>query len=399
MPQDKNPKIELSEDQTKALDKLLEWFKSEKRPQFITLGGYAGTGKTTLISVFRRQLHDKKKDLKVAFCSYTGKAARVLEEKIEESNSSYIKDSISTIHSLIYSPVVNDREEITGWKLKDEIEADLIIIDEASMVDGSIWNDLLSFNKPILAVGDHGQLPPINGNFNLMANPQFKIEKIHRQAEDNPIIHLSIFAREKGKIPVGKHSNTVIKFDRNDPFASDSMMDYLRAYDSNTLVLCGFNNTRIKLNKFIRNALEYYDPAPQPGDRVICLKNNHEKQIANGMLGTLESIEQDKDNEDLYKVEIQMDGRKNLYKGLIYKDQFNNPQSLNFTDKRRSFLQGDLFDFGYALTVHKAQGSQAKKVILIEERFSRMDEQMWRRWLYTGVTRAEEELYILGNSR
>ena len=60
-------------------------------------------------------------------------------------------------------------------------------------------------------------------------------------------------------------------------------------------------------------------------------------------------------------------------------------------------MKGDLFDFGYALTVHKAQGSQAKRVILFEERFKQMSNLDWRRWLYTAVTRAEEELIILGD--
>jgi len=69
---------------------------------------------------------------------------------------------------------------------------------------------------------------------------------------------------------------------------------------------------------------------------------------------------------------------------------------LNFTDKRSKVMAGDLFDFGYALTVHKAQGGQAKKVVLFEERFKKMSDQQWRRWLYTAVTRAEEELIIFG---
>ena len=60
-------------------------------------------------------------------------------------------------------------------------------------------------------------------------------------------------------------------------------------------------------------------------------------------------------------------------------------------------MRGDLFDFGYALTVHKAQGSQAKRVILFEERFSQMTDDEWRRWLYTAVTRAEEELFIFSS--
>ena len=69
---------------------------------------------------------------------------------------------------------------------------------------------------------------------------------------------------------------------------------------------------------------------------------------------------------------------------------------MNFTDKRAETMKGDLFDFGYALTVHKAQGSQAKRVILFEERFKQMNDEEWKRWLYTAVTRAEEELYIFG---
>ncbi len=389
-------KIELSEDQKKALGYLLNWYKSDKRSAFVTLGGYAGTGKTTLISIFRNELNATRKGLKVAFCSYTGKAARVLQNKIDETDSSFLQDTVSTIHSLIYSPQVNEKEEITGWKLKDELEADLIIIDEASMVDEKIWQDLLSFDVPIIAVGDHGQLPPINGNFNLMASPQIKIEKIHRQAEGNPIIHLSALARNDGKIPYGRHSNSVIKFDRADPESQETLSEYLRAYNPNTLILCGYNTTRIKLNNFIRTALEIFDQHPQPGDRVICLRNNHVKQIANGMLGTIEKIEGADKKSDFYQAEIRMDGIKDLYKGSIFKAQFNNPQSLNFTDQRRLLGDADLFDYGYALTVHKAQGSQAKKVILFEERFKKTDDEMWKRWLYTGITRAEEELYILG---
>jgi exodeoxyribonuclease-5 len=391
-----NKKIELSEDQQLALDQILAWYKDEKRVPYITLGGYAGTGKTTLISIFRKRLNEEKKGLKVAFVSYTGKATRVLQTKIDDNNSSFLKDTVSTIHSLIYSPQVNDEEEITGWKLKEELEADLIIIDEASMVDQKIWNDLLSYEVPIIAVGDHGQLPPINGNFNLMANPRIKIEKIHRQAEGNPIIHIATIARENGAVPIGKHSDTVMKFARSDYESSEIMMDHLRAYNPNTLILCGYNNTRIKLNNFIRNALEIFEQHPQQGDRVICLRNNHVKQIANGMLGTIEKIEDPGEKHNYYKAEIKMDGVKELYKGNIFKAQFNNPQSLNFTDQRRLLGDTDLFDYGYALTVHKAQGSQAKKVILFEERFKNTDDEMWKRWLYTGITRAEEELYMLG---
>jgi superfamily I DNA/RNA helicase len=99
-------------------------------------------------------------------------------------------------------------------------------------------------------------------------------------------------------------------------------------------------------------------------------------------------------DEDWYIAEIEMDGEMKNYKGLIAKAQFNSESALNFTEDRSKTMKGDLFDFGYALTVHKAQGSQAKRVVLFEERFRQMTDEEWRRWLYTAVTRAEEELYI-----
>ena len=91
-----------------------------------------------------------------------------------------------------------------------------------------------------------------------------------------------------------------------------------------------------------------------------------------------------------------MDGEENIYKGLIFKSQFGAPEPINFTKERFRLRDHDIFDFGYALTVHKAQGSQAKRVVLFEKRFSKMDDEAWRRWLYIGITKAEEELFIVG---
>ncbi len=381
--------MDLSHDQEIALKKLLTWFSDPAKPQFITLGGFAGTGKTTLISILRNQLNEKNKDLKVAFVSYTGKATRVLKNKIIDSKSLFPQDSISTIHSLMYSPIVNNEEQIIGWEQKDEVPFDLLIVDEASMVDSALWRDLLTYQIPIIAVGDHGQLPPIKGNFNLMENPVIKLEEIHRQAKDNPIINLSIVAREKGEIPNEYFTWPVKKMERNDP----DLGDMLRNFKDDTLVLCGYNTTRVKLNKYIRQALEFETTEPQARDRVICLRNNHEKQIFNGMLGRIKVIV--KSEPEWYYAEIDMDGADSVYKGLIAANQFNNSESQNFTQERAKYSKGDLFDFGYAMTVHKAQGSQARRVILFQERFAKMDDEMWRRWLYTAVTRAEEELIII----
>lgn len=386
--------MQLSNDQQHALTKLLDWYIKPNKKQYITLGGFAGTGKTTLISIFKNELLKIDKSLTIAFCSYTGRAAQNLKSKLKEHTALLAKDTISTIHGLIYNPIENSNAEIIGWEKKDEIDHNLIIVDEASMIDEVIWNDLLSYNTPIVAVGDHGQLPPIKGNFNLMQNPEIVLTEIHRQAKGNPIIKVSEFARNKGGIPANEYSKSVAKYSMGDQNTQTVLSELLESYATDTLILCGYNSTRTKINQHIRQNLGFESKYPEQGDRVICLRNNNKKGIYNGMLGTITYIKTK--NKDWYSAEIQMDDNTRPYSGLIYAPQFGSTKPINFTENRKHAAIGDLFDFGYALTVHKAQGSQAKKVIMFEERFKHMDDEMWRRWLYTGVTRAQEELYLFG---
>jgi len=220
------------------------------------------------------------------------------------------------------------------------------------------------------------------------------LELIHRQAKNNPIIDVSIQARETGVIAPGRYGKYVVKYGIESEDRQERMEELLDSYREDTLILCGYNKTRQRLNAYIRNKKGYETPEPSHGDRVICLRNNHKARIYNGMLGTIESIR--KEDDQWYTTEIQMDGESDLYRGRISVTQFGSDTPLNFTDKRSAIMGGDLFDFGYATTVHKAQGSQARRVILFEERFAKMDDDQWRRWLYTAVTRAEEELYIFG---
>lgn len=386
--------FDLSPDQRQVLNALWQWLKYKSSTEhYITVGGYAGTGKTTSLAAFRSHLRKAMPKKRVAFVSFTGKAARVLKNALEKAKVVFPEDFTGTIHSLIYSPILSDSQEIIGWDRKKSLDYDLIIIDEASMVDYIIWQDLKAYGVPIIAVGDHGQLPPIHGNFNLVEKPHLKLEKIHRQAEGNPIIQLSMLARENGEIPVGRYGEGIEKLARDDYDSQEVVERLLRNFTAEILILCGYNSTRVRLNNFVRTTLGFEEPEPQPGDRVICLRNNHKKNIYNGMIGEVNSLQ--KDSPEWYFAEIEFEESTGVFKGLISVEQFNAANPRNFSQQRAKTLAGDLFDFGYALTVHKAQGSQAKKVVLFEERFKQMDDAMWRRWLYTAVTRAEEELYIL----
>jgi exodeoxyribonuclease-5 len=384
-------KIKLSADQKYVLNELLSWYSNKTSP-YITVGGFAGTGKTTLLTVFRQKIKTKKGKEQVAFVSFTGKATDVLKQKLRQQKSIEKRDTVSTIHSLIYSPIEDSKGRIVDWDLKEEVKADLIIIDEASMLNSDIWRDLSSFNIPIIAVGDHGQLAPVEGSFNLLELPDLTLEKIHRQAADNPIINLSVGVRQNGHVPFGKQGKHVNKLKRFSDETRLEINSLLEGFTSDLLVLCGTNKTRVKMNKHIRSLLQK-EEEPQVEDRVICLRNNQKMGIYNGMLGEIISIKSASKN--WYKAEILMDSGY-TYKGEIFKEQFNNEKSLNFTEDRSKSIKGDLFDFGYCLTVHKAQGSQSRDVILIEENFYRDDIDSWKRWLYTGITRAEEKLYVLG---
>ncbi|MFA5828456.1 MAG: AAA family ATPase [Candidatus Shapirobacteria bacterium] len=383
-------------DQVRAIEVILEWWR-KKGADFVTLGGYAGTGKTTLVAEIRNRIRKERPNEKVAFCAFTGKAAMVLRQKLAEHITQLKGDSVGTIHSLIYCPIIDEKRGIIGWTKREKLETDLIVVDEASMVNEKIWEDLKSYRLPILAVGDHGQLPPIEGHFNLMDRPILKLQQIHRQAENNPIIKLSMMARLEGKIPTKIYSPKVKKMDRYRSDTGYLIEEELDNYNDELMVLVGYNQSRIKLNKAIREKKMFESQDPQAGDKVICLRNNWQKNIFNGMTGKIKSIKPKYDNKGQkkwYQAEIVMED-ESVFEGLIAADQFDNPVSRNYEGKPIE-EEVDLFDFGYALTVHKAQGGSAKKVLLFEERFAKMDDEEWRRWLYTGVTRAEEELTIVG---
>lgn len=383
--------IELSPEQKVVHDAIMA-FVEEKKMQ-LRVGGYAGTGKTTLVAQLVKTLREKNAKIVIAFCCFTGKAAYVLRTKLEAADVLQ-GEYVGTIHGLMYEPIFED-QIITGWRRRDSLAADLIIVDEASMVGPTIWTDLQSYKIPILAVGDHGQLPPIGDALSLMQNPDHALMKIHRQAEGNPIIALSVRAREEGHIPVGDYPGAdgglVRKIVMSVAKASESIKEV-----KDVLFLCGYNRTRANVNFIIRKRLGFTTWNPAKGERVICLKNNRKAQIFNGMGGVLKRLELA--DKLFFRAMIEMDDGSH-YVGKIIRKQFGAQATLKELEGLDPMDLKDLFDFGYCLTVHKAQGSEADNVVLFEERFPQMTDDDWRRWLYTGVTRARKQLLIIQGPR
>jgi exodeoxyribonuclease V len=364
--------------QDTALKAVATWLKANPgqggTPQTFRLFGYAGTGKTTLA----RHLAEAV-DGKVLFAAFTGKAALVMRSKGCER--------ASTIHSLIYK-TRESGEEVPSFDLWDEAPASkaaLIVIDECSMVDAELGRDLMSFGVPLLVLGDPAQLPPIQGGgFFTEVEPDAMLTEVHRQAEDNPIIRLSMDIRAGLDLEPGRYGESEIVTRDN--------LDPQRVIDADQ-VLVGRNATRRAYNARMRQRRGFAGEMPATGDKLVCLRNNRAKGLFNGGLWVVKErpklrrkilrmrLEPDEDLGDGQDEAVKVAVRSECFTGRI--EEFD-------WLERKPF---DEFDFGYVLTVHKAQGSQWDDVVLFDESDAFRENR--GRWLYTGVTRAAKRLCVV----
>lgn len=288
----------------------------------------------------------------------------------------------------------------------------LIVIDEASMVSDDMLQALLSFNVPILAVGDHGQLPPVKGTGSLMRAPDLRLEKIHRQAAGNPIIALSARIRETGDIDDALEDGnafTIIARRNLGSWISTRWSKERLAQDPRSpegalgsILISWTNKLRVGLNYDVRDAMGM-SGEPKNGEPVICLKN--EAPIYNGMRGVLlgDSIRAGDAGGKAPKwkasVDFVEDGQRaeNI---LMSEHQFFAEKTLDYDavcELGISMAQlGRQYDFAYAMTCHKMQGSQAPEVgVVIEPGLFRMGREDRSRFIYTAVTRASTRLCVI----
>jgi exodeoxyribonuclease V len=417
---------DLSPDQRVAYDAIVTWAEAAidttgyGGSPTLSLGGWAGCGKTVVTGLVGSlpQLHP------IAFCAFTGKAASVLRGKLahlkprstpysEETAPGYDDEYTSycgTVHALIFKPIV-EKGVITGWGRRHNLDAPykLIVVDEASQISDDLLLDLSSYNIPILAVGDHGQLPPVSGTGSLMQDPDIRLEKIHRQAEGNPIIALSKSIRETGRLDrrlQGEH----IRFYRQSQLDSLLKTRYESATPiENMVTIVHANARRVATNARVRSITKRVG-APQVGDQVVCLKNVRGMPIYNGMRGRIATLKGRNPKfpwQLLANVNFE-DGA--TFDALMCSVQFNREKTfaalpdvedaLFEVSKKRFRLfdwgqVGHLFDFGYAMTAWKVQGSQFEDVLAILERMPGTSESDWRRYCYTVVTRASERICIV----
>lgn len=359
-----------SPQQDQALKDVGRWLQGRDGRQVFRLFGFAGTGKTTLA----RHLAEGV-DGDVVFAAFTGKAALVMRARG--------CTNARTIHSLIYRPKEVDSEEPSFVINEDSeaAEAKLIIVDECSMVDEELGRDLLSFNRPVLVLGDPAQLPPVKGGgYFTEAEPDVMLTEVHRQAADNPIIRLSMQVRDGERLSTGDYGDT--KVIRRD--AIDAM-----AVTKADQVLVGLNRTRRLYNKRIRELFGHTSTMPEPGDKLVCLRNDRTKGLLNGGIWRVKTSAGISRKKLRMTVTPEDDMVRKPQRIGVAPEFFLSEDEVPFAIRKGS----DEFDFGYALTVHKAQGSQWDDVVLFDESYAFREHRS--RWLYTAVTRAAQRLTVV----
>ena len=366
-----------NDEQKGALKAVDKWyheyaFSKNKTNQVFRLFGYAGTGKTTLAKHFAGNLNE------TAYGAFTGKASLVMRK-----NGCV---GARTIHSLIY---LAEQDEKTGNiyfhlnKHSPLREVDLVIIDECSMVDEDLAKDLLSFRKPVLVLGDPGQLPPVSGaGYFTSGKPDFMLTEIHRQAKDNPIIYLATQARNGIMPDFGEYdeSRVVDKMLKKDVLEADQL-------------LVGRNVTRTDMNTKIRKMKGLNPDTPVPGDRIICLQNDKDLNIFNGGIFDIDQILSQKYKTNFLHLAVRsQDEDRPVFMVKVHKSFFID----DVPKPDWKVLKGSQqFDYSYAITTHKSQGSQWETVTIMDESWC-FREDRWR-WLYTAITRASEKVTIVRN--
>jgi ATP-dependent exoDNAse (exonuclease V) alpha subunit len=372
-----------SPQQVAALDDIGEWLDAKDRAWFY-LAGYAGTGKTTLAKEIARRAGGS-----VAFGAFTGKAAAVMRQK-------GCTDA-DTIDHLIYAPKLEvrcardepcakpaqcdgccyRRERFVGRKLRTDsivARASLVVIDECSMVDEEMARDLLSFGTPVLVLGDPAQLPPIYGHgYFTRGKPDVMLTEVHRQAFGSPIIELATRARNGKRCRGGQYGDSAV--------IGDISVAEMLGHDQ---IIVGTHRKRHQINRKCRRHLGFKNELPEIGEKLLCLKNDRSKGLRNGTLWTVADV----------------GAERRGFVDLIVQDDDGGEVAVHapvdgfaLRDGNGSDLPGHPFAFGYAITCHKAQGSQWDAVLVFDE--SGVFGRDRCGWLYTAITRAVDRVTMV----
>ena len=440
-------------EQNKILLKLVEYITTLGNRSIFLLKGYAGTGKTTLISALVKSLPSIGK--RSVLLAPTGRAAKVLAK--------YSKKKSSTLHKKIYW-IRTTKNGNTFITLKENLHTNTIfIVDEASMIpedakDGinkrSLLEDLIKYvyegiDCKLILIGDTAQLPPVNldispaldeNNLDKKYQKQIihqELKKVVRQEKNSMVLENATHLREliEGnikKLPKIKLNQEVVRISSGDELQEYIEKSYGNSGVENTTIICRSNKRANQYNDRIRSEILWQEDIISAGDVLMVVRNNYfwldEKSeagfLANGDIievtrikeiierygfkfakASIRLMDYENENEidtilllDTINSEspsLKYDEYKRLYTevGLDYKGQ----KDINKKIKENEFFNAIQIKFGYSITCHKAQGGQWKNVFIDIGYFKKeMLDKNYLRWLYTAFTRSTENLYLIG---
>lgn len=367
------------------------------------ISGYAGAGKSTLVKFIVQNLPGIDPEEDVVYACFTGKAAQVLLKKGNKN--------VMTLHKLLYESI--PKPDGTFFrKPKPSIDYKVVIVDEVSMAPRTLMELLFSHNVFIIALGDPFQLPPVDKNQDngLLNNPDIFLDEIMRQALDSEIIRLSMQVRHRDPISYSAGSDAIVmpKTDLN--------TGVLKWADQ---ILVGTNATRVAINNQMRNLMGFKKGVIGERERLTCLRNywdnysDTDAPLINGTMGYLSNS-----YETYYRIPPSIKKSNNtipIISGNFISEDGDNFGLLNMdknyiligegslTQKEKYILGKNIkyqnlipyeFTYGYAITTHRAQGSEWSKVLVIEENFP-FNREEHARWLYTACTRASSKLVLV----
>ena len=349
----------LSEEQQQAKAEINHFIETARPGAYYVLHGWAGSGKTTVLGDIANSNPSS------FLVTLAGKAADVLRRKTGAP--------ADTIHSVFYDlREVYKREDGTEDMTfaarfhKNELYGRVVLCDECSMISADMANDMLITGCKIIAVGDPGQLPPVKGQ-QFFTKPNFTLQKIHRQALDSPII------RQAHKVRLGRgYAPDTDNFQVVNRPSDDAVSEA-------DVILCWRNTTRNACNGIMRRNRGFHANHPQRGEPVLCLKNDAIHGVYNG--GVYELAEDFNDGDS--DISLLVNGRHKLIENVRFE---------GMRDGLGYERENTKFTYGYALTVHKSQGSEWDNVILMDE-YSMEDARV--QWVYTGITRAAKRMTVV----
>jgi exodeoxyribonuclease V len=417
----------LSPDQQVAYDGIKAWLEDPNGKQTAGLTGYAGCGKTTVITRIAEEIGD------IQYCAPTAQAVSVLNRKLTADRKAKTlhrflrkydlpKDpkcpscditlgaSIMPTGTLVATilpkcpnckfPIALEKIQQTwNYTLRTANElaqVQAVFADEASMIPVVIRNELLATGKKILFIGDSAQLRPIESDaFPVeLDQPDWSLRTLHRQAADHPLRYLGLMARSQPILSL-QHLAYPDKIVFRSITLVDKFIDHLwhnvsEEQVADQIFIVFKREDRVRYNRKIRQAIFGKDIGDYPveGDRIMFVKNKKDSPVYNGLRGRVMSIIMDRPK--LMKLRVLPDYETEAIEVWVEKAQFNS-ELLNIP-----YWGGQecLADYAYASTCHKAQGSEWKTVLTIGNVGIRDPEEALA-WTYTAISRAKDRVIIL----